>query len=412
MSTQIVSSRQKTGSSNPLGSIAELLGSIGEIGTAVNGKKTKVTTGGSTTTSGLNISQAGVDKVLQDILGGVQGLASVSSGQKTAGLYNSTTNQQLTNDLTSRAAGETAKLQAQTVTTQSPTQSTTFQQPNVDIGTTLITGALGTVGNKLLDEAFGGGGGILNAASDAIGGFFSDAPVSDLVSGVQGLFGSGSGLGFIDEAAGGLLGDIGGDLLGSAGGELFGNLDFLGDFGGGFPVVGTALDLLSGKPEDALLGGAGFLLGNSLLPGIGGPLGALVSDIIPFDDIFGGIGDAFGSVVCTELHAQGLMSKYLYHVDVAYAHKYMTQDTLDGYRYWGIPLVKLMRKHKWVTHVAAWFAVARAHYVVSKFDDGFYNAKLARRGKIINAIGVPLCKLIAKVTTPKDYSTLYVGKAG
>lgn len=70
-----------------------------------------------TVTSGSNISDAGTNQILQQILGGTNGLAAISSGQKSAGAYNSSTNQLLTNDLLSRTAGEVAKLKAGTTTT-------------------------------------------------------------------------------------------------------------------------------------------------------------------------------------------------------------------------------------------------------------------------------------------------------
>lgn len=71
----------------------------------------------SSSTTSSNISKGGMDAIVQQILGSANGLAQVSSGQKIAGLYNSTTNQQLTNDLISRTAGELAKQQAGTTTT-------------------------------------------------------------------------------------------------------------------------------------------------------------------------------------------------------------------------------------------------------------------------------------------------------
>ncbi len=389
----IVAERKKTSTPSPLSTIASLLTDASTIGTAMNGTKSTVKTSGSTKTEGLDISKEGVDKVLSDILSGVQGLAEVTSGQKRAGLYNSSVNQQLTNDLTSRTAGEAAKLQAKNVTTTTPISQTTQTAPQADLATTALLSAAGVLGKNIFDSVFDSGAGevVNNVASSAVGSTAAD------------FFSSGSD-------------------------SLFGGIDFLGDAGAGFPVFGTASKLLSGEPEDALASGAGYLLGNSILPGVGGIIGSLATEILPIDDIFGGIEDVAsglfggigdvigglfgGSVVCTELYSQGLMSKYYYTVDVLYARKFMEERTLNGYRYWGIPLVKLMRKSPLVTKIVAWFAVARAHYVVSQFSDGFYQEKLARRGYWINKIGVPICNLIAAVTTPKDYSVLYVRKAG
>jgi len=407
MAQEVVAKKDKK-SGNPLGSIAEILASAGQINTIFSGQEQTTRQSGSTRTSGLDISQQGIDKVIQDILESTQGLSAVSSGQRGAGLYNSTTNQQLTNDLLTRTGGEAAKLSAKEVTTQGPSTTTTVTPPSLDIGTALLGTAATTIGKKLFEGAADGT--IQNASG------FIDALVS-----TPSLSTASSGLGFIDSAvSSGGVGDLIGGAFGGGSdliGEVFGGLDFLGDAGGAFgglPIASIGLDLLSGDPEDALGGAAGYLIGNALLPGIGGPLGSLVSEILPVGDIFDTVGSLFGglfggSVVCTELLRQGKMSKYLYTTDIIYARDHMSAETLNGYRYWGIPLVRLMRRSELVSNIAAWFAVARAHYVVSLYDDGFYNAKLARRGKIINAIGVPLCNMIAAVTTPKDWSVLYTG---
>lgn len=400
--------------SNPVTSIAEMLASAGDISQLFNGKTSSQTTStsGSTRTSGLDVSPQGVQALIDQILQGTNGLAAVSSGQKGAGLYDSTVNQQLTNDLTSRTAGEVAKATAKTVETTTPSTTTvnTVVPPSLDLGSTLLTAGAGVLGKKVLDKAGG-------TIEDVLGNIFSGgatAPAaSSLVNGVQGLLGSSSGLGFIDNAASGIFDSGVGNLASSS----FGGLDFLGsgDVLGGLPVAGIGLDLLSGKPEDALGAGAGYLLGNALIPGVGGPLGSLVSDIIPVGDILGnvagGIGDAvggiFGSVVCTELFRQGIMSKELYANDVSYALKHMEHRTLTGYRYWGIPVVELMRKSKVVTRIAAFFAINRAHYIASIYGNIPYKKHKAFIGRIINAVGVPMCNLISVFVTPKDWKVLY-----
>lgn len=72
----------------------------------------------STTTKSSSIDQTAYDAMLKNILSGVNGLATVSSGQRSAGLYNSSTNQLLTNDLVTRAAGEVAANNKSETTTQ------------------------------------------------------------------------------------------------------------------------------------------------------------------------------------------------------------------------------------------------------------------------------------------------------
>lgn len=74
------------------------------------GEKTKTTEtgGGFTETSKVTPNQDALVAILKSALESNQGLASVAQGQKTAGLYNSSTNRLLSNDLLSRLSGQAA----------------------------------------------------------------------------------------------------------------------------------------------------------------------------------------------------------------------------------------------------------------------------------------------------------------
>ena len=115
-----------------------------QTNTTQGGTQTQQTTGGSTssqtsttsnsggtntTTVQNNVSPEAVNALVKSILEGTSGLASVASGAKNAGLYNSSTNTLLSNDLLARAAAEAAKLNSSQTTTQTiaPTTSTTSQ---------------------------------------------------------------------------------------------------------------------------------------------------------------------------------------------------------------------------------------------------------------------------------------------
>lgn len=79
--------------------------------------------GSSTTTSttSKNVSQDAINAMIKKQLESTSGLAAITGGEKTAGLYNSTVAQQLTNDLLSRTAGEAAGQSASTTQTQTTT---------------------------------------------------------------------------------------------------------------------------------------------------------------------------------------------------------------------------------------------------------------------------------------------------
>lgn len=76
----------------------------------------------SSTTSGKTLTAEQVQALIKKTLEGTQGLASITGGEKAAGLYNSTVASQLTNDLVSSAAAEAAA--QSTASTSTTTQST------------------------------------------------------------------------------------------------------------------------------------------------------------------------------------------------------------------------------------------------------------------------------------------------
>jgi hypothetical protein len=91
-----------------------------------------LTTKSGTVTEQLDIEEAGVQKILQDILGSEQGLAAIFSEEQVSGLYGSTVAAQASGDLLTKLAGEIAKLTAKKVTTtdlkEEVTQETTAEK--------------------------------------------------------------------------------------------------------------------------------------------------------------------------------------------------------------------------------------------------------------------------------------------
>lgn len=151
-----------------------------------------VTTTGTRTVSE-NVSQDAIDATVKSILEGNQGLAAVSAGENKVGLYNSSTNRMLTNDLIARAAAEGAKLNktqttqvnetaADTRGTSTNTAVKTTAAPQVKPGTAAV-GLLGiqglsalsntTLGKKLMAQLGMGAG--VKAAAGAAGASGSDS---------------------------------------------------------------------------------------------------------------------------------------------------------------------------------------------------------------------------------------------
>lgn len=61
-------------------------------------------------TEQLKLDEAAIQKIIEDVLGGPQGLASIFQGEQTAGIFDSTVAAQAAGDLAANLVGEIAKL--------------------------------------------------------------------------------------------------------------------------------------------------------------------------------------------------------------------------------------------------------------------------------------------------------------
>lgn len=145
---------------------------------------TQTTSGGDTTTTDrLDISKEGIDALLRDLMeDDSTGFARVASGQKIAGLYNTTSRNMLLNDLLTRSAGQVAKLTAPKVSTTTRTPQVTVKDPttttsvtNTDEKVTKTPGILGGDAGTILGILGGVG-----LANKLLGG----KSVYDLIAGV------------------------------------------------------------------------------------------------------------------------------------------------------------------------------------------------------------------------------------
>lgn len=71
---------------------------------------------GKTGSQQLQIDEAGIQRTIQSILGGAQGLASIFAGEQTAGIFSSSVAAQAAGDLSAQIVGEIARLTGKTVT--------------------------------------------------------------------------------------------------------------------------------------------------------------------------------------------------------------------------------------------------------------------------------------------------------
>ena len=249
--------------------------------------------GPSTTTSqstSSNISAQGMQGLINQILQGSQGLATISQGQKASGLYGSTTNQMLTNDLITQASQKLGMAQAGTTTTSKQKAASPLSGQNLLQMLTLLGGS------KLL-------GPTVKRGIKATGIDDAGEKLANLI------FGSGTGSG-----AG-----AGSSALGS-GAEFGSNISALGSFadplnagvmGAGYDIPGTGtasgglsnISAIAGAGLADTVGGLGaFDAAASTLAsggvGLGGGIGSFAADL--------GITDAVAAFGGSELAGAGL----------------------------------------------------------------------------------------------------------
>ena len=106
------------------------------------------------------------------------------------------------------------------------------------------------------------------------------------------------------------------------------------------------------------------------------------------------------SIICTELHRQGLMPDDIYRADEAFGKLLRGKCPLilKGYYFWARPVVQHMRKSKLFTKIVHMIAkpwyLEMAHIIDKKHKGSF-------AGEILMIIGIPLCWLIGLVISNK-----------
>jgi len=307
----------------------QLANALAQLVPSLFGKKggtQTVTTGGSTATQQTILDPEAVNALMKQLLegSGLQGtgkpgLSTVASAQKRAGLYNSSTGNQIINDLLSRITAEVAIAGAPKVTTTSPTSQVTkgvgSQQGMLGgTGTLLGLGALvlgSKSGRKKLEELYG------DIFGKSIASDISGADAADLAAGVgmrsfpsissgffpelESVFGASSGFnssaldtfadfGSAEDFSSFGAGAVGAtaDVFGGAAGgfdpsalDTFGDFgDVSGGFGGSVPILGPLLNLASGNVKGAAGSAAGGAIGSAIFPGVGTAIGSFLGNTI------------------------------------------------------------------------------------------------------------------------------------
>lgn len=94
---------------------------IGGSASAETSHETEDVTTSGVQTQQLELEDEAIDKLIEDVLGGADGLASIFAGEQSNGLFNSSVANQAAGDLTANLVGELAKLTGKTTTTSDGT---------------------------------------------------------------------------------------------------------------------------------------------------------------------------------------------------------------------------------------------------------------------------------------------------
>lgn len=359
--------------------------------------------GNSSTTTSNNINTDTQHALLDSILSGstaIPGLAAVSQGQKTAGLYGSTINQQLTNDLLARSTAAIAEKNSSS--TVSKHQAPTFSGKDLAVmfaasGLKKVLGpsfkgladktGISDVGDKLADSLGLGANSSLDSGATNL--FAGDAAAYDsaATTGIASSLDVGAGAGIADIAG---LTSLDSAAAAGTGADIAGSTALTE---GGADVAGlTALDSAASAGTDIALtagvtGAGEAAAGGGLLDG----LAAVASEAAPA---------AVAWVICTHLNSVGLLEDTLYEASWKRAAE-LSPQTIKGYHFWAIPLTRQLRKSEYLTKIFGYLAKSRCEYLLG-------NKRIW--GWLSVIIGEPICTFIGRnipAEKVEDWKELY-----
>ncbi len=85
------------------------------------------------------------------------------------------------------------------------------------------------------------------------------------------------------------------------------------------------------------------------------------------------VSDALGTVICTELYKQNLMSREDHRLSWNFTINNFSKTHINGYWYWAVPMVKLMKKNKLVTKFWSHIMSNRTKDIKWRLNKGKFN---------------------------------------
>ena len=400
------------------------------------GSNTTTTTSGRIGTKQTMISSELATQMLQHALESNQGLAAIAQGQAGAGMYNSTTNKLLTNDLLARLTANIAEKAAPTVESISPTTQTAKVANTVpSLKGQVPTLAALTLGKPLLDKV-----GKSKSIYDVVNNIYdfvtpaATLPATEALSSIGGLPAASAAPGSVLELLSAtsqvspvvydalapaadaissalssgtfatLEGATADSLLGATATETAIDSGILGGAAetGAAAGAGTAAELAAGAADAGVLATAGFAAGAAELAADAGVLatagvaaegGSVLVEALPL---------VLGWVICTELQDSGELPNELY-LAGALRTINLPASVIRGYQWWAIPYTRLMRRSTLARKFIKPFAIARASYIAT--------GKFNLAGWLSVVIGEPICAILGHTVARKkqNWEELYIG---
>ena len=402
------------------------------------GSNTTTTTSGRIGTKQTMISSELATQMLRNALESNQGLAAIAQGQAGAGMYNSTTNKLLTNDLLARLTANIAEKAAPTVESISPTTQTVKVANTVpSLKGQVPTLAALTLGKPLLDKV--GKSKSIYDVVNTISDFVTPAatlPATEALSSIGGLPAASAAPGSVLEllSATSQVSPIVYDALAPAADAISSALSFATstaaiDTASTAALAGTSA-ALEGATADALLGATATeaAIDSGILGGVGSEIGAAAGAGTAAELAAGAAGAAdagvlatagfaaaeggsvlaealplvLGWVICTELQDSGELPNELY-LAGALRTINLPASVIRGYQWWAIPYTRLMRRSTLARKFIKPFAIARASYIAT--------GKFNLAGWLSVVIGEPICAILGHTVARKkqNWEELYIG---
>ena len=390
-----------------MAAIDQLTNLAGIIQTVQGTEQRTRTRSSGTQTTQTQVSDAGVNQLIQNILSGPGGVRAIGGAARQSGLYNASTEDLLLGDLYSRAAVQSELARSPTVVSTTGDQTAVTETPGIGLGGIGGVLAAGQLGKAL----FGGseaGGGLLGGAGEAVSSLFggagaaaSAAPaVTSTVTGAAagatpgalvnaGVAGTAGGAlaGTAAEAAAGQAASSGAGAAGTGAAAAGGASGFGFNAATAIPLGGSFLGGLLGGREASQDPGS---LAVSALAGAAalGPIGLIAA---PLAAIAGGFLSDL-SVVCTALERKGLISKQLHKKGEAYFSTISTV-TKVGYWLWGEWAAKKISSGS-VFWTLFMLPVTKSYLSYLGTDRSFLSAYDHPLGALAHWVGEPICTVL------------------